>query len=152
MTDDRPFWQRKSLEEMTREEWESLCDGCGKCCLIKLQDEDTEELAFTDVVCHLFDCETCLCTDYKNRTVRVPDCIEVTPENAGALQWMPPSCAYRLLAEGEDLAWWHPLVSGDRRTVEQAGMSAKDRVILEGEVEMDELEDRIVAWPWLPAS
>ena len=92
MTDDLPFWRTKALTEMTREEWESLCDGCGQCCLHKLQDEDTDEIALTDVACRLLDLETCQCGDYPNRSIQVPDCVQLTPDNAGALNWMPTTC------------------------------------------------------------
>lgn len=145
MTD--PFWQTKKLNEMSREEWESLCDGCGKCCLLKLEDDETGEIAYTDVICKLFDGETCTCTDYPNRTRRVPDCIALTPKNIQEIEWMPPTCAYRLLADGKELYDWHPLVSGERASVHRAGMSVRGRVLREGEVADDDLEDRIVVWP-----
>lgn len=145
MADDPPFWRAKSLDEMTTAEWESLCDGCARCCLIKLEDVDTGELAFTDIACRLLDLDKCTCTDYANRTTRVPDCAQVTPELARTANWLPSTCAYRLLAEGKDLYWWHPLVSGDRETVHQAGMSVRHRVLHESR-RLDP-EDRIVTWP-----
>lgn len=123
-----PFWKTKSLEEMSREEWESLCDGCGKCCLAKLEDEDTGQIHWTSVGCRLFDPETCRCCDYTNRLERVPDCVNLTPENVRTLPWLPGTCAYRLLAEGKELDWWHPLVSGDPQTVHEAGISMRGRV------------------------
>lgn len=144
---DAPFWERKSLAEMTRAEWESLCDGCGRCCLIKLQDEDTEEIEFTDVACHLLDLDSCRCGDYPNRNRKVPDCVILTLDNLGSLAWMPSTCAYRLLHEGRPLYWWHPLVSGDPGTVESAGVSVRGRVVSERVVPDEALEDHIVSWP-----
>ena len=147
--DDRPFWQRKSLKEMTDSEWESLCDGCGRCCLVKLEDaDDSSRTYFTDVGCRLLDGETCRCSDYPNRSARVKDCVRLTPRNINRIVWLPPTCAYRLLADGGDLYWWHPLVSGDPDTVHQAGISVRGRVgASEDEVKDDDLEDRIVSWP-----
>ncbi len=143
----RPFWQRKSLFEMTTAEWESLCDGCGRCCLIKLEDPDDGEIVHTDVTCHLLNEESCRCSDYPNRKAKVPDCVQLSPENVAGLNFMPPSCAYRRLAEGRDLAWWHPLVSGDPNTVHEAGISVRGRVISEQQVADEDLEDHIVDWP-----
>lgn len=145
MDEALPFWRAKSLDEMTAAEWESLCDGCAKCCLIKLEDIDTGELAFTDLACRLLDLDRCTCTDYANRSERVPDCVKVTPDLARTANWLPSTCAYRLLAEGKDLYWWHPLVSGDRETVHQAGISVRHRVLHESR-RLDP-EDRIVTWP-----
>ncbi|KAF0227818.1 MAG: hypothetical protein FD175_2524 [Beijerinckiaceae bacterium] len=149
MTDaPAPFWKSKSLAEMNAAEWESLCDGCGRCCLIKMEDEDTGRYYFTDVACKLFDGDTCRCTDYPNRDAQVPDCVRLTPENSGALGWMPPSCAYRLLAEGKDLPEWHPLISRTPATVEIAGASVRGRVhALEDQVSLPELVARIRVWP-----
>ena len=142
-----PFWRRKSLAEMTHAEWESLCDGCGKCCLIKLEDEDTGEIEPTDVSCKLLCTESCRCGDYTRRKERVPDCVTLTPENIADLGFMPSTCAYRLLAAGKDLAWWHPLVSGDPDSVHKAGISVRHRVISEEAVPDEELEDHLVDWP-----
>ncbi|HEX6141716.1 MAG TPA: YcgN family cysteine cluster protein [Geminicoccaceae bacterium] len=142
-----PFWRRKSLIEMTPEEWESLCDRCGRCCLLKLEDEDTSEVVYTDVACRLLDLGACRCTRYRERTRLVPDCIVLTPENLERLDWMPSTCAYRLLHEGRDLPEWHPLVSGRRNSVHEAGISVRGRVLREGEVRDEDLEDRIVDWP-----
>lgn len=142
-----PFWRRKTLAEMTVAEWESLCDGCAKCCLVKLVDEDTEELVYTDVVCRLLDQAACRCTDYANRTRLVPTCVKLTPANIEEIDWMPSTCAYRLIAHGQDLPDWHPLVSGDANSVHAAGMSVRGRVVSEGEVEEVDLEDHVVDWP-----
>lgn len=132
---------------MTRAEWESLCDGCGKCCLVKLQDPDTDEIAYTDVACKLLDGNTCRCSDYPNRKRRVRDCVVLSARVVEDLSWMPATCAYRLLKEGKDLAWWHPLVSGDPNTVHEAGVSVRGRVISETLVEDAELPDHVVDWP-----
>ena len=107
------FWKTKTLEEMSNVEWESLCDGCARCCLEKLEDEDTGKIYFTHVSCKLLDAGLCTCKDYPNRSDKVPDCVRLTPENVRTLNWLPPSCGYRLVAEGRDLYWWHPLISGE---------------------------------------
>ncbi len=142
--DARPFWRRKTLRHMTEAEWESLCDGCGKCCLNKLQDEDTGALAFTNVACDLLDPVSCRCRDYANRWDFVPDCVKLVPAMVHRLAWLPSTCAYRLLAEGHDLPDWHPLVSGDPESVHRAGVSVRGRVILEREA--GDLEDHVVDW------
>lgn len=144
---DEPFWRVKTLAEMTSKEWESLCDGCGKCCLLKLEDAEDGSIAYTDVACRLLDTETCRCTDYTHRAARVPDCIVLSAGTMDGLRWMPSTCAYRLLHEGRDLPWWHPLVSGDPETVHEAGVSVRHRVIGEGEVPEAELERHLVIWP-----
>lgn len=135
-----PFWKTKTLEEMSGPEWESLCDGCGKCCLSKLEDEDTGEIYFTSVGCRLFDAGTCRCGDYPNRLALVPDCIRLTPENVRTISWLPRTCAYRLVADGRDLFSWHPLVSGNPESVHKAGISMRNRVTA-SETDMDEPED-----------
>lgn len=143
-----PFWKTKSLTQLDAAEWESLCDGCGRCCLIKMEEEDSGEYYFTDVACRLFDAGTCRCKDYENRDSQVPDCVRLTPENAGELGWMPPSCAYRLVAEGKDLPSWHPLVSGSSDSVVEAGASVKGRVHgLEDSFSLVDLVGRIRRWP-----
>ena len=146
---ETPFWERKSFEEMTHEEWESLCDGCGKCCLHKLIDADdaNETIHYTDVSCVLLDTETARCSNYAERTKHVPDCVVITPENVHDLGYMPPSCAYRRLAEGRGLASWHPLRNGgSQAAMIAAGISAAQCVQNEDEVHED-LELRIVTWP-----
>jgi uncharacterized cysteine cluster protein YcgN (CxxCxxCC family) len=146
--EDVPFWRSKTLEAMSEAEWESLCDGCGRCCLIKLEDEDTGRYHFTDVACQLFEEKSCSCRDYPSRDQRVPDCVRLDPSGVRTLGWLPVSCAYRLVAEGRDLYWWHPLVSGDRETVHAAGVSVRGKVAaLEDEVPTDSLPDYIVTWP-----
>jgi len=146
-----PFWEDKSLAEMTPEEWEALCDGCGRCCLLKLEDEDSGQIITSDVRCQLLDGESCRCTDYPNRKAKVPDCIKLTVENVTQIGWIPTTCAYRRLAEGKGLAWWHPLVSGDPQTVIDVGVSVAGRTVNETEVEPDAWEDHIVDWPeWEP--
>lgn len=119
-----PFWKTKSLSDMSAAEWESLCDGCGKCCLVLIEDEDDGAVYEADVGCRLYDAENRRCTDYDNRHERVPDCVRLTPENAGSLKWMPQTCAYRLLANGEDLPDWHPLVTGDPSSTARTGNAA----------------------------
>ena len=140
-----PFWKRKSLSAMTRAEWESLCDGCGRCCLHKIRDEDTEEVHFTNVACRLLDTQGCGCRDYPNRRDHVPDCVQLRAKMLPALDWLPPTCAYHLLARGQDLPDWHPLVSGDPESVHRAGISVRGRAISEREA--GPLEDHVVTWP-----
>lgn len=123
-----PFWKTKSLAEMSKEEWESLCDGCGKCCLCKLEDADTGEIHWTSIGCQLFDDASCRCRDYEHRKERVADCVLLSPDNVVSISWLPNTCAYRVIAEGGELAWWHPLVSGDPETVHAAGISMRGRV------------------------
>jgi uncharacterized cysteine cluster protein YcgN (CxxCxxCC family) len=135
-----PFWKTKALEEMTAAEWESLCDGCGKCCLAKLEDEDTGEIHWTSVACRLFDAGTCRCSDYPNRLARVSDCVGLTPQNIRTISWLPGSCGYRLIAEGRDLEWWHPLISGRPETVHEAGISMRGRITA-SESDLAEPED-----------
>ncbi len=143
-----PFWKTKTLNEMSASEWESLCDGCGRCCLEKLEDEDTGQLYFTHIGCRLLDSTSCACTDYANRSDKVPDCVRLTPANVNALSWLPPSCAYRLVAEGRDLFWWHPLVSGNPDTVHEAGVSVRGRVVgTEDEIALEDWEHHTVRWP-----
>lgn len=137
---EQPFWKTTPLDRMSVQEWESLCDGCGKCCMSKLEDEDTGEIYFTSVGCRLFDAGQCRCTDYPNRLAKVHDCIRLTPQNVHTIAWLPQSCAYRLVAQGQDLAWWHPLVSGRPETVHEAGISMRGRVTA-SETDMIDPED-----------
>jgi len=140
-----PFWKHKSFAEMTREEWESLCDGCGKCCLHKLEDEDEGTIYYTDVACRFLDHKTCRCEKYMERRRYVPNCAVLTPKNIGVIEWMPASCAYRMLAEGKDLAPWHPLVSGKAGSMHDAGMTVAGRVVCERDA--GDFEDHLVNWP-----
>ncbi len=132
------FWETKRLQDMTAPEWESLCDGCGRCCLIRFEDEDTGRVMPTRVACKLLDIAVCRCTDYANRKQHVPDCIKLTPWNIEALTWMPPSCAYRRVHEGRGLAAWHPLVSGDPLSVVAAGVSMRGQLVSETALEHPE--------------
>lgn len=125
LSDPLPFWKTKSLDEMSSAEWESLCDGCARCCLVKLEDEDTGDVHLTRLSCALLDPGTCRCSDYPNRFARMPDCVEISPAKLKEIDWLPPTCAYRLVQEGRDLFWWHPLVSGDPETVHAAGISVR---------------------------
>ena len=148
MKDDTPFWKRKTLEQMTAREWESLCDGCGRCCLNKLEEDGTGKIFFTDVACKLLNHDTCRCKDYRNRLKKVPDCVGLTPAEVRELDWLPPTCAYDRLAKGKDLYWWHPLLSGDPETVHIAGISVRGRVgACESQVPDDQLENWVVSWP-----
>jgi len=140
-----PFWEGKSLGDMTTTEWESLCDGCGRCCLNKLENEDTGEIFHTDVACRLLDPQTCRCASYEDRKRYVPDCQILTHQNLKRYSWLPSTCAYRLLAEGEGLYWWHPLVSGNLDTVHEAGLSVRGRIVSERDT--DDLENHVVSWP-----
>jgi uncharacterized cysteine cluster protein YcgN (CxxCxxCC family) len=147
MREAPPFWKTKTLSEMTRQEWESLCDGCGRCCLNKLEDEDTGRFHYTRAACKLLDLETCRCTDYANRQARVPDCVALTPENVGSLGWLPATCAYRILDERRNLEWWHPLVSGRQETVAEAGITVTGEAYSEEGITIEELVDHIWRMP-----
>lgn len=146
MAEKNRFWEEKTLSELTLEEWEALCDGCGKCCLHKIEDIDTGEVYYTNVACRLLDLKTCRCQDYGNRSRLVPDCLQLTADLAHELSWLPESCAYRRLAEGRSLAWWHPLNSGDPGTVRQVSVSVCGKAVAEAEVDLDDLEDMVVDW------
>ncbi|KAA0874205.1 YcgN family cysteine cluster protein [Nitrincola tapanii] len=139
------FWQRKSLQEMSPAEWESLCDGCALCCLHKVEDEDTEEVFYTQVVCHLLDDETCRCTRYAERTHLVPSCVQLRPEDVESFHWLPPTCAYRLVYEKKPLPEWHPLLSGRSDSVIRAQASVLSvYAVKDNEIEEDELIDYVI--------
>ena len=140
----KPFYESKSLAEMSREEWEALCDGCGKCCVVLLQDADTDQVWRTNVGCKLLDLKAVRCSDYPNRHAKVPGCVRLSPDNIGDLSWMPDTCAYRLLDEGEPLFDWHPLKSGDPESVVRAGVSVRGSLVSERDVDPDDLEDHVV--------
>lgn len=147
MTDALPFWKTKSLDEMNETEWESLCDGCARCCLNKLEEWETGEIFWTNVACTLLNDQSCRCNDYANRQDKVPDCVQLTPKEVRELSWLPATCAYRLVSENHDLYWWHPLVSGDPDTVHQAGVSTRSRTVSEDGMEPEDYEKYIVSWP-----
>ncbi|MEO8926801.1 MAG: YcgN family cysteine cluster protein [Caulobacteraceae bacterium] len=137
----RPFWETKTLAQMSAGEWESLCDGCGLCCLVRFEDETSGEIVPTRVACRLFDDHTCRCGDYRDRRRQVPDCIKLTPHNITALPWMPLSCAYRRLHEGKSLPAWHPLITGDAESVHAAGVSVRGQTI--SEASLDDPDDAL---------
>lgn len=140
-----PFWQRKTLEQMDQNEWESLCDGCGLCCLQKLEDEDdADAIYYTRVACKLLDRESCQCSNYAERARFVPDCIQLTPGAAAAFSWLPSTCGYRRIAEGKELPPWHHLVCGDADAVHAAGISQAGRMIAEDAVAEDDWEEHII--------
>lgn len=139
------FWRGRALDDLSHAEWEALCDGCGRCCLLKLEDEDTGAVAYTDIACRLFDDATCRCGNYAARRRLVKGCVKLSPETIQRdKDWMPKTCAYRILAEGGDLPEWHYLVSGSRETVREAGISVHHRTVPEWEVDEDEYEERII--------
>ncbi len=152
---ETPFWRELSLAQMTSQQWESLCDGCARCCLNKLEYEDTGEIEWTEIACRLLDDETCRCKDYANRHDRVPDCVALTATAVTTIKWLPPTCAYRLVAEGRDLYWWHHLVSGDPNTVHYAGISVRGRTRSEEQIPVSLYDEHVVTWPtedpYLPA-
>ena len=141
-----PFWQTRPLAAMTTEQWESLCDHCGRCCLVKLEDEDTGDIFTTRVVCAQYDIDCGRCGDYAHRFEKVADCIDLTPENVGAIPWLPETCAYRRLHEGRDLPDWHPLVTGDPDSTRKAGMAIAEEVVREDLVDIDDLPRFIHDW------
>ncbi len=135
------FWETVPLSRMTSDEWEALCDGCGKCCLNKLEDEDTGEVAFTNVACRLLDGESCRCGNYAIRKVLVPECVVLTPKTLPDVAY---TCAYRLLHQGDPLFDWHPLISGDPESVHAAGISVRGWTVPEFEVDENDWEDHII--------
>jgi len=147
---DLPFWKTVPLKEMSNEQWESLCDQCGRCCLHKLEDEDTGELHYTNVVCRMYDMKTCECSDYKNRFKHVDSCLKLSPDFI-PVDWLPQTCAYRLLEEGKDLPEWHPLLNeskgkNKKTALAASGMSLKGKILPEDWVDDEALEDHIIAW------
>ncbi|HBC58615.1 MAG TPA: YcgN family cysteine cluster protein [Gammaproteobacteria bacterium] len=146
MAPELPFWKQKSLHEFSTQEWEALCDGCGRCCVAKLEDMDTGELHYTNVACRLLDLETTRCGDYKNRFQRVPLCVKLTPDNLSQIPYLPSTCSYRLVYEGKDLPSWHPLISHQADSTFLAGICVGDKVISEDDITEDELEWHIVDW------
>jgi len=141
---DTPFWRRKKLSDMTPDEWESLCDHCGTCCLHKLEDEESGELVLTSVACELLDIESCRCTQYATRCRQVPDCIDLRSERFTQYHWLPSTCAYRRLAEGKELPTWHPLITGQTNSVHEAGISVRSYAIKESEAES--LLQHVIEW------
>ena len=140
-----PFWKTKKLDEMDAQEWEALCDGCGRCCLVKLEDEDTADIHLTRLACGLLDVKACRCKDYANRFAKMPDCLSIDLEKVRSLSWLPPTCGYRVIDEGRDLAWWHPLVSGSAETVHQAGISVRGLAMSENRVKEENYGRYIIA-------
>jgi uncharacterized cysteine cluster protein YcgN (CxxCxxCC family) len=138
-----PFWKRKQLHELSHAEWESLCDGCGRCCLQKLENRKTGKVYYTQIACYLLDISLCRCKSYTERTRLVKDCLHLTPDKIRQYKWLPETCAYRRLARGKELFWWHPLVSGDRNSVHEAGISVKNQAISEEYVHPEDIEDYI---------
>jgi uncharacterized protein len=149
-----PFWKTKTLEQMSEEEWESLCDGCGKCCLNKVEDEEDGSFHYTNIACFMLDLSTCRCKDYANRMEHVPTCVKIDPQGARTYRWLPYTCAYRQLAEGRSLEPWHPLLSGDPNSVHEAGISVKGRITWTDDVKdpntmkPGKLMRHIISWPW----
>jgi len=139
-----PFWQTTALDQMSPQQWESLCDGCAQCCAHKLEDQETNEIFYTNVVCQYLDTQQCRCNVYPERQQKVPDCIQITPQNAGTLSWIPDSCAYKRLAKGQSLPDWHPLITGNSDSAILANMSVSGKVISEDDINEEDMEDFIV--------
>ena len=142
------FWERKRLKKFTKREWEALCDGCGKCCLNKLEDEETGEVVLTRIACRLLDDDTCRCAHYENRHQFVPECIVLTPDTLqNHMAWLPQTCAYRLVYEGRPLYQWHPLISGRPESVAEAGVSVQGWTLSEFDIPEDDWEDHLIEEP-----
>jgi len=144
---EKPFWRTKTLEEMSEEEWESLCDGCGRCCMHKIEDEESGDIYATSVGCQLLDNHTCRCLDYPHRQAQVPDCIKLTRSMIPKLNWLPEDCAYKLVDGGRDLKWWHYLKSGSRETVHRAGISVQNKI----EIRENEISDPLETLNYITA-
>jgi uncharacterized cysteine cluster protein YcgN (CxxCxxCC family) len=143
---EKQFWKITPLAQMSDQQWESLCDGCGRCCVHKFQDEDTEELLFTNVACQLLDCETARCSDYPNRLEKVAGCIKITPQmlaNDTQRHWLPSTCAYRLIAEDKPLFDWHPLIAGNDQAIMDEGIKLAGGLVPESEADLQEIEDSL---------
>jgi len=145
---EKPFWLAQPLDHLSTEQWESLCDGCARCCLNKLEDIDSGDIIYTNVACSLLKEETCQCTQYQSRKKYVPECLVLKPEDLTPdnMRWFPATCAYRLLAEGQDLPEWHPLKTGDSESVFAAGISVKGKIVSETDVDEDDLQDYVIDW------
>lgn len=139
-----PFWKTKSLDDMTKSEWESLCDGCARCCLVKLEDDDDARVYLTRLTCSMLHVRSCRCSDYPNRFEKMADCIEITPEKVRSLAWLPATCGYRIVHEGRDLAWWHPLISGSPDTVHDAGISVRSFAMNEKRVKLENYQRYVI--------
>lgn len=144
MTIRKKFWKKKKLEEMSPEEWEALCDGCGICCLYKVENPDTAVVELTSIACRFLDIEACRCQLYENRNSAMPTCIKLTPKNIAGLTWLPDTCAYKLVCAGKPLPDWHPLVSGDPESIHKSGASIRGRVLAESEANMSHIEEYII--------
>lgn len=159
-----PFWQHKTLAQMSRSEWESLCDGCAKCCLNKFIDDehtdeqselqptdhlkDGEQIHYSNIACYLLNEKTCQCSQYAKRTKLVPDCVQLTQANLADVFFMPPSCTYRRLQEGRGIPSWHPLLhKGKKSAMHKAGMSIRGKIVKDDDVDLEKFEDYIVTWP-----
>lgn len=147
MSEDNAFWKVKALSDLSKSEWEQLCDGCGRCCLVKLEDEDTGDIYTTSVACRLFDSQTCRCKDYENRFKRVSDCLNLELSLVGTLNWLPATCAYRLRHEGKQLPGWHPLNSGSTQSVVDAGISVAGGTFSEDLIAEEDLGNYLHEWP-----